>query len=780
MSAVWLAARAAARRRRLQTIIIGIVVLLSTSTLVIALALVDAASAPFDQAFAAQRGAQVVAAFDTTKVSDAQLAQTARQPGVVAAAGPYGQAVLNIAPGSAAFVSGPLTVVGRADPAGPVDRVNLWEGRWATGPGEIVVNWTPPADTGAAPLPLGQKLTAPGGAPFTIVGYAYSLSRTADAWVSPEQVAAMHPSATQMLYRFSTAATNAEISADVASVTAGLPADSVLASQSYLTVKQAVAAGPGAYVPFLMVFGFLGLLVAVLIVANIISGAVVSGLRHIGILKSLGFTPRQVVAVYLLMVSLPSVAGCVLGTVVGNLATGPLLANAFQGLGMDQSTLGVSPWVDAAALLGMPAVVLLAALVPALRAHRLSAAQAISAGSAPRTGRGLAVQRRLSGTRLPRSVSLGLGLPFARPGRTALTTAAVLLGVTTATFATGMINTVTKYADAVDRPGASQITVQPADPRFGRTPSKLSDPATEALLRGLPGARHVTADAHVPVSLVGYTQGVTVDFLRGDSATLRFQDEIVKGRWLNGPGEIVLASAFMNQRGLAVGDHLTLEVSGKQTRVTIVGATMYGSGPVSLFCDWQTLAPLTGGVKPAESSVQYLVQLAPGTSTDAYLGSIRAADPGFEAWAQTGTNNFTVATISLSTVLTLMLSAVAALGVFNTVVLNTRERRRDLGMLKSIGMTPRQVIVMMVTSMAALGAVGGLLGIPLGIVAHRLIIPATAHAADVDLPQGLMDVWHAPVLALLALAGIAIAVVGAFLPARATARLTIAQALHNE
>ena len=67
------------------------------------------------------------------------------------------------------------------------------------------------------------------------------------------------------------------------------------------------------------------------------------------------------------------------------------------------------------------------------------------------------------------------------------------------------------------------------------------------------------------------------------------------------------------------------------------------------------------------------------------------------------------------TLLTLVLGMVAALGVFNTVVLNARERRRDLGMLKSIGMTPRQVTVMMVTSMGALGVVGGLVGVPLGI-----------------------------------------------------------------
>ena len=81
----------------------------------------------------------------------------------------------------------------------------------------------------------------------------------------------------------------------------------------------------------------------------------------------------------------------------------------------------------------MPVVVAaVAPCVPAAAgARRLSAAEAISAGSAPRTGRGLRVQRWLAGTRLPRSVSLGLGLPFARPARTALTIAAVVLGVTT-------------------------------------------------------------------------------------------------------------------------------------------------------------------------------------------------------------------------------------------------------------------------------------------------------------------------------------------------------------
>jgi putative ABC transport system permease protein len=44
----------------------------------------------------------------------------------------------------------------------------------------------------------------------------------------------------------------------------------------------------------------------------------------------------------------------------------------------------------------------------------------------------------------------------------------------------------------------------------------------------------------------------------------------------------------------------------------------------------------------------------------------------------------------------------------------------------------------------------------------------------------MTDVWHAPVLALMALAGVAIAVLGAFVPARSAARLSIAKVLHSE
>ncbi|MFG3712312.1 ABC transporter permease [Micromonospora sp. NPDC047730] len=789
MSAVWRASRAAVRRRRVQTFVIGLVVLLSTTTIVVALALLEASSAPFDRAFARQQGPHAIAVYDLAKVNDAQL--TGQRTGVAAAAGPFGQVTLDLTEGGGPGPRGPLTVVGRADPGGSVDRLNLWQGRWPTAPGEIVLNQPDPgADPRGFPPDSGEMTL--GGKRYTVVGRAHSLSQTADAWVSPEQMTALHPTSAQMLYRFTgDVSTKPAVHADLAAVTASLPAGALIAAQPYLVVKEKVASDIGVYVPFLATFGMLGLIVAVVIVGNVVSGAVVSSFRHIGILKALGFTPRQVVAVYLVMVSVPSLIGCVLGTVVGALAAQPLLSDGFQGLGLDVG-INVGVWIWAAGLGGVPALVALAAFVPAVRAHRLSAAEAISAGSSPRTGHGTRIQRWLAGVRLSRPVTLGLGLPFARPGRTAFTVVAVLLGVTTVTFATGLADTLTRISTIEDR-ASGQIGVRPSDGRTriapeGQLPptgpqatTTRTDAQVEQLLRGLPDVARVTPVFRLPVPALGQTQPLTVNFVRGDYSSMGYQDELTAGRWMTRVHETVVPSELMRERGLNVGDKLTLELGGRRTVLTVIGETMDGApGPPGMFVDWRVLTELAPdrAVKPHE--VYYQVQLKTGGNVAAYVAAVKAADPGIDAWDTSQLSDFAVTVIGFSSVLSLLLSTVAALGVFNTVVLNVRERRRDLGMLKSIGMTPRQVVTMVLTSMAVVGAAGGVLGIPLGIVAHRYIVPTAADAARIAIPHSVLEVWQAPTLALMALAGVVIALLGALVPARGAARLTIAEVLHTE
>jgi putative ABC transport system permease protein len=559
-------------------------------------------------------------------------------------------------------------------------------------------------------------------------------------------------------------------------VTAGLPSGSLIAHQSYLTLKAQVAAAPNAFVPFLMAFGILGLLVAVLIVGNVVSGAVVSGFRHIGVLKSLGFTPHQVVAVYLVMVCVPAAAGAAVGTALGAVVARPLLHQVFQGA--ELATVNVTPtigsWVYASTALGMPAVVVLAALIPALRAHRLSAARAISAGSAPAGGRGLAVQRWLSGVRLPRSVSLGLGLPFARPGRALLTVSAVLLGVATVTFATGLSATMVSYGDAVEGADRAQVIVWRGEARFGQTVPRHGDAATQTLLRRLPRAADVSAVGYAHVRLLGQSQDVAIEGARGGRSAL--QDDLARGRWMRGPGEVVASGRFLAEYGLRLGGSFVLAAAnGRQERVTLVGEVM--SGPSDwMRADWATVTALT----PGAQANQYWVRLTPGSDVGAFMKAVRAVDPGLHPDAKTSVNAGAVTVISSATVLTVMLSVVAAMGVFNTVVLSARERRRDLGMLKSIGMTPRQVTVMMVVSMAGLGLLGGLLGLPLGVAAYRVVVRMTERSAHLAFPDRMLDVWHPGSMALQALAGVAIAALGAVIPARAAARQTIARVLHTE
>lgn len=774
-SAVWTLSRAAARRRRLQTAVIGIVTFVSAVTLVVALNLLSASSSPFAHAFARQQGAQLVTAFDDGRVTGAELAATATRPGVSASAGPFPEVTTHVAQLSTPGVNGlppvppgPLTVVGRSDPGGAVDRLDVWAGHWPTGPGQVVVNRAP-----GGPSLVGSVVELSGGQSLTVVGAAYSVSQSAGAWVTPSEARTLGASETQMLYRFADAATNGQVRTDLASVTRGLPSGALSGSRSYLTLeKQYSTSVAQAYVPFLLAFGILALVVAVVMVANVVSGTVVAGLRHIGIMKALGYTPNQVGAVYLLMILLPGVLATLLGTVIGSFVSKPLLSTATQGLGLPAPS--ISPWLDVAVLLGLPLLVVVAGLASARRARRLPPATAITAGAAPSAGRGLGSQRALAGTRLPRAVSLGLGLPFARPARTALTVGTLALGVTAVTLAAGLTSSVIRYGQLQQRTSSVQVTA--AVRHNGRgilQVAAASDQRTAERLASLPGTASITAELQTVGVLVGPNARIDLDFLRGDTKTLGYT--IVQGHWIDGPGQAVVGPGFLKNYDLAVGDRITLSMGGTPATVTIVGET-WTYDPNGLMADWHTATVLA----PGRGATTYDIGLRPGTNLAGYLSAASRAEPSLVVQANSGLNGDEQLVPDFSIAFTVLLAAVAALGVLNTILLTVRERRRDLGMLKSIGMTPRQVTTMMVTYATALGLIGSLVGVPVGILVHRAVVPAMIHGIDAILPASVVDVWAAGLIAVLALSGIVIAAIGAFVPSRNAGRLSVATVLHNE
>uniref|UniRef100_A0AAU2JIP1 ABC transporter permease n=1 Tax=Streptomyces sp. NBC_00049 TaxID=2903617 RepID=A0AAU2JIP1_9ACTN len=778
MSAVWRASRAAVARRRLQTVVLGVVVMVSSAMAVATLGLLAAVSGPFDKAYDAARGPHVVAEFDSAKTTAAQLADAAKASGVAATAGPYPQAVLRspaLSGDDAVALSSSLTVVGRDRPDTAVDRLVLSAGRWATGPGEIVLN--EPAFIGTRQMESAHHLRTPDGVRLEVVGYATSAGDSAGGWVTPDQARALNAASLQMQYRFEDAGSEAALKAGLAAATREVPPDALTGTGSYLAIKANLAKGPNTYVPFLTVFGILGLIVSVLIVGNVVSGAVVSGFRHIGVLKALGFTPHQVTSVYLLMVTFPAAIGCALGTVMGGIAGEQLVRQAFWGifgseLVSDEAT--VPTWVHPVVLIGMPALVALSALVPAMRARRLPAAVAISAGSVQQTGRGLTVQRALGASRLPRPVSLGLGWPFARPGRTALTLSTVVLGVTTVTLALGISASVVEFGHVQNQTDKIHVRVDVEDPRWagpGTGPTH-TDAELLAGLRSLPGAVHVSARTPVQTRLAGSPGTVRMGAETGDTAALH--PALVRGRWIEGPDEVVVSSEFWRSHRLSLGDTLTLDASDGPRPQTVVGESLGGWDVTTL--DWDRYAALS----PSGRAQGFSVRLAKGTDPQDYAAAVGRLDPGLRAQVNGASDTVEKVVISVVSTLTVMLIIVSSLGVFNTVVLNTRERRKDLGMLKSIGMTPRQVIAMVVTSMAVLGAVGGLVGAPLGMLAHRIVIPITGHGTGLDLPDSMLRVWSRPLVALLAGSGCVIAALGAWIPARGAARAPAAEVLRTE
>jgi putative ABC transport system permease protein len=798
------AARSGLSGRRVQTMVIGLVLLVSTAASTLALGLLVDSNAPFDHAFTAQHGSEVTA---TAQASAAQLAGTAKLPGVTAAAGPFPETTITATvPFTPPPGQGPrgvfqqqLTLVGRASPGGPVDDLTLESGHWPTRPNQIVLN-----DVRGPGESIGTQLTVtgvPGSPHLTIVGFANSITQTAAAWVLPSEVGALRapgaPDVSQMLYRFVHAATGSQVNADLATVRSALPPGSVLGAQSYLTVKLQDTSSIAPWVPFIVAFGVMGLLLSVLIVANVVSGAVVAGTRRIGVLKSIGFSPGQVVASYVIQVAVPAFLGCVLGVIGGNLLSVPLLSQTAQVYGV--GALAVPVWVDVAVPLVMLALAGAAAVLLALRAGRMSAVQAIATGRAPRPKHGYAAHRVLGRgpwVRLPRSVTIGLAGPFARPTRTAITLAAILFGGIAVTFGAGLGISLNRVYNDLSHSATEPVQVNiPGAPgqnggggQVKAAPGSGSGPgpavpslaaqqrAVTVALRAQPGTLRYVAESDDQIRVLGLSDRLSLIGFGGDASWTGYA--LIAGHWYSGAGQADVNTGFLAQTGTKVGDSYTLTSGNHQITVHIAGEIFDPSGGnAEIIASQSTLAALDPGLSPD----QYDVALTPGTNAQGYADALGAKlGQPYQVNANGSNSSQFFVIIGLVATLTLLLVAVAGLGVLNTVVLQTRERVHDLGVFKAIGMTPRQTIAMVVCSVAGIGLVAGLIAIPAGIAVHNYVLPVMGHAAQTDVPPSAFNVYQPAELVLLALSGLVIAVAGALGPASWAARTRTAFALRAE
>jgi putative ABC transport system permease protein len=681
-----------------------------------------------------------------------------------------------------------LDLVGRASPQGPAELLRLASGRWVQAPGEIVVTR---AFAAANRVHVGDQLVSLHTADkpsLTVVGVAVDISQTAlasdyssvqsitraqRAWVLPAQVAALAAGGGQghqMVYRFGSLPTQAQLRDAMGRLQASLVSGAISGSSTYLTTRVDYQADNQFLLVLLIAFGIFALVASLATVINLVVGTVLAGYRDIGVSKALGFTPLQVVASLVGAMTIPALAGCAVGIPAGAALSVPLANQAAQRLNLPAPP-AVSPLAALVALGGVLIGVVTAAALAALRAGRMSAVQAIAAGGAPRSPQAWRPSHRLQHLRLPRPLSLGAGDAFARPLRSVLTILAVLIGVTTLVVSFGLRDALAQVVPVISRVnGDVSLTRE-------RT---LSDRHVMAILNSQPQTHRVLAARNGPVVVPGLADPVDSVAFRGDAPGVGWSTFLVRGRWPGAsPGEVLLRRSVLDQAGLDVGSSFDGVIAGRPLRLHVVGeitATDFGAA-----LDWSTLTAADPGAEPD----RYVVQLQPGSDTDAYAAAVQAQEPDFltvtpNRAAHDATSD-TIGTLNgLMSVLVLVLGLIAAAGVFATMLLQVRERSRDLAILKAVGMSPRQLLAMVMASSAVLGVLGGLLAMPLGVRAYHWVMTQIAQQIGNHAPPFAFDVLHPATLYPLGAMGVAIALAGAFFPARRAARNRAAEILRSE
>jgi len=264
------------------------------------------------------------------------------------------------------------------------------------------------------------------------------------------------------------------------------------------------------------------------------------------------------------------------------------------------------------------------------------------------------------------------------------------------------------------------------------------------------------------VAVPGIGDPVSARMFRGDPSRLGFL--LYSGRWFNGPGEALAPRALMQDAHLRLGDRFTVTAAGKPVSLVLVGESLdANNGGHSLFLDLATIQ----AIEPDAAPDTYLITLRPGSNVDAYANRVAAAEPDLLDVHKASVDALSVTqTIEdVLLVLAAVMIVIAVAGIFNTLLLNSRERIRDTATLKAIGMSPRQVMLMVAAAAAPLAIIAGVVAIPAGIGLDRVffnILGSTAGGNDI--PPAVYEVFAAWELVAIPVAGVAVAVAAALIP----------------
>jgi putative ABC transport system permease protein len=589
--------------------------------------------------------------------------------------------------------------------------------------------------------------------------------------------------------------------------------------------------GMGKIRMFLLGFGGIALLVGAFVIFNTLSITVAQRTREFATLRTLGGSRKQVMRSVKLEGLVIGLLASVIGLVAGLGISKGMIA-LFSALGVDlpeASTVVQSRTVIVSLLLGT-GITLLASILPARRATRVPPIAAVREGAILPTTRmaahshnagigvtvaslaaislgifaggvsALAVGLLLAGgvlglffgiallaPRLVKPIARVVGLPAKRaggiagelaganavrnPGRTASTAAALMIGLTLVTVVAVLgagINSATKSA-ITDQLHADYVI----DGKQG-LPFRASEGDKLAATPGVKSASHVRSDTAIVqgkqhaitgIDPATIAQFYTFDWTTGSDRTLA---------QLGSDGALVTKS-YAKDKHLAVGSDVSLKTPSGTERTLVVRGVYDPPEQRQLLGDVSmTQRAFDKAFNNPKNSFTFLD--ADAAAADAIKAE--AKDSG-DANYHTGAAYPQDATKDMATVMAMLyvllgFSVIVSLfGMVNTMVLSVFERTREIGMLRTIGMTRRQARRMIRHESIITALIGTTLGIGLGLALAGLVVKAVAM-------EGLPFTVPIPALAAFTLFAVLAGIGAAVMPARRASRLNVLDALHYE
>jgi putative ABC transport system permease protein len=585
----------------------------------------------------------------------------------------------------------------------------------------------------------------------------------------------------------------------------------------------------------LLVFAFVALFVGAFLIFNTFSITVAQRITEFGMLRTLGAARGQILSSVVVEALAIGLLGALLGLACGYaIATG--LNGLFVAIGIDLPTTALvtkTRTIVVSLVIGI-GITLVSSLVPALRATRVPPIAALQALELPRSRRrglvyaGLAVLLGVAGLamvlaglfgggsggsaaglmgagavavllgvslfspRLVRPLASLAGRPLEmlrrltgrlarentqrNPARTAVTAAALMIGLAVVAFVTVFAAGIkSSIATAVDESFQGELVLQNSD---GFSP--ISPRAADAARR-VPGVELVSTMRATQAELVGGGKERV-------SALDRDANAVIDVDWTEGGpealstlrnDEVIVDKSLASDNDLELGDEVRfLTQIGAKPSLRVVGeyedkAELFGGAIV-------TQRLMTTAFDQRDDVLDF-VKTVPGVSpAKVQAGLIEAMDrdfPVIEVRNQQELKENQEEQINQLLGLIYALLALAVIvslfGIANTLALSIHERTRELGMLRAIGMSRRQVRTMIRYEAVITALIGALLGMVIGVIFAALIAqPLEDEGFALSYPIGTL-------IAMLAFAAFA-GVIAAIAPARRASRLDILQALQYE